>query len=132
MDCEPWRMMVSCSNSHGSSPLALSLTDVTPRPANALKQHMPYTSLELNASSPTPNWPDGGTVTIEGGWGWPETPGPILELVCSMCRDMRDSQRGGLAARIQVFDDVNVLQPDTLKLWNVVKRRYGRYPPLRR
>ena len=101
-------------------------------PENAAERGEPYSELELRPlqSAPLTIWPyDGGAVRIEGAWGWASTPNPIRELTIMIARDFRDSQRGGLAARVADFDESLVYRNDTWRLWRAVEREYGHRPP---
>ena len=104
---------------------------VWPRPRSAGVDGIPYHALELRPLSNVPSaiWPTGGgSVQIEGNWGWAETPAPIRDLTVHVAREMRDSMRGGAAARVEVIDDTSSYRDDAWRLWQTVKRRYGRIP----
>ena len=75
---------------------------IWPQARNALAQEMPYHALELRPLSNVPeaSWPTGGgSVQIAGEWGWPAIPAPIRDVTVHVAREMRDSLRGGAAAR---------------------------------
>ena len=102
---------------------------IGPQPRDASDDGIPYHGIELRplAIAPKSTWPAaGGSVEITGSWGWASTPAPILNLCVHVAREMRDSLRGGAAARVEVIDDVSSYRDDTWRLWQNVKRRYGR------
>ena len=104
---------------------------IWPQARNALAQNMPYHALELRPLSNVPeaSWPTGGgSVQIAGEWGWPAIPAPIRDVTVHVAREMRDSLRGGAAARVEVIDDAVSYRDDAWRLWQTVKRRYGRIP----
>ena len=101
---------------------------VWPLARNAAALGRPYHAIELRrlGNVPITTWPwNDGSVQIEGEWGWAETPPPISELTVHVARDFRDSLRGGAAARVEVIDEGVTYRPDTWRLWQTVKLRYG-------
>ena len=104
---------------------------VWPQPRSAAKYDHPYFSLELRQLGDIPYgvWPTGGgSVSIEGEWGWPAIPPPLREMTIYVARQMRDSMRGGAAQRVEVVDDLVSFRDDGWRLWQTIKRRYGRIP----
>ena len=108
---------------------------IWPRPRTAGQDGIPYSALELRLLSDVPQatWPTSdGSVQIVGAWGWAATPAPIRAVTCHVAREMRDSLRGGAAQRVEVIDDAVAYRTDAWRLWQSVKRRYGRlYSSLR-
>ena len=103
---------------------------IWPRPRNAATYNHPYFALELRLLSDVVygNWPTGGGgVEITGSWGWPAVPAPIRDLTVHVARQMRDSMRGGGAARVEAIDDVVAYRDDAWRLWQSIKRDYGRH-----
>lgn len=108
---------------------------IWPMARNALQLGRPYHALQLRRVGDVPItvWPwQDGSVQITGDWGWPATPTPIRELAIKVARDMRDSLRGGAAARVEAVDEGIAYRDDTWRLWNQVRRRYGRAPAMAR
>ena len=102
---------------------------IWPRPRTAGEDGLPYSALELRLLSDVPQatWPTSdGSVQIAGEWGWAATPAPIRAVTCHVAREMRDSLRGGAAQRVEVIDDAVAYRTDAWRLWQSVKRRYGR------
>lgn len=90
-------------------------------PENAAAFDEPYTRLELlNISSATiTQWPVARySVRITGTWGWEVTPGIIVDLICDVAHNMRQSAiAGGLA--IPSSDGELPLSPG---MWPVLRR----------
>ena len=102
---------------------------IWPLARNALQHGRPYHALQLRrvASAPITVWPSiDGSVQITGAWGWTTTPGPIRELTVKLAKDMRDSERGGAAGRVQDLDDPIAYSTDTWRLWLDIKSEFGR------
>ena len=102
---------------------------IWPVPRNNSERPIQAIELRRVGSSPISIWPwQDGAVQIEGEWGWAATPEPITELTVHIARDLRDSLRGGAAARVEQLDVDIPYQSDTWRLWATVKNRYGRMP----
>lgn len=103
---------------------------IWPVPRNAADDGRPYLGLRLMPydEAPLTYWPysPGGTVRIEGSWGWAALPPEIKEFTVYLARDMRDSQRGGLSAQVNLLEDGTPLRNDSWALWQSVKQAYSR------
>lgn len=101
---------------------------VWPRPRNYSEISEPITSLELRniGSAPRVRWPyPPGSVRIEGAWGWASTPEAVVDLVCKVVRDMRDTEAAGASGRFELFDATVMVRSDTWRLWNSIRQQYG-------
>ena len=102
---------------------------VWPIPRNHEATGRPIVGIELRriGTAPVTVWPyEGGSVRIEGDWGWAAVPAAVRELTVHVARDMSDSESAGAAGRVQMFDNGIALRDDSWRMWQNVQRVYGR------
>lgn len=114
---------------------ALDFADawVQPLPENAAAFSEPYTEIRLLALSGADPvcWPNrGGSIKIDGTWGWATVPDIIVDLVCHRTHELRTALKEGGVGTIPAFDTEATMRPSTAWLWREIEHLYGRWVPV--